>query len=143
MKKILPVAVLAALAGVNGTQAVNVNSDGLGQVLLYPFYTAEGSQDTYINLVNTTDEYKAVKVRILESMNSQEVLDFNLCLSPQDHWSAVITASEEGEGATIMSGDKSCTVPLAVSEGKVIHFRDFEYQDDSDKRPQQKNQIAA
>lgn len=132
MKKILPVAVLAALAGVNGTQAVNVNSDGLGQVLLYPFYTAEGGQDTYINLANTTDEFKAVKVRILESMNSQEVLDFNLYLSPHDHWSAVITADEDGEGATITTGDTSCTVPLAVSEGATIPFRDFEYQGDSE-----------
>jgi hypothetical protein len=38
MKKILPVVVLAALAGVNGAQAVHVDADGLGQVLLYPAY---------------------------------------------------------------------------------------------------------
>jgi len=119
------------MAGVNGAQAVHVNSDGLGQVLLYPYYTTTEGQDTYINLVNTTDDYKAVKVRILESLNSQEVLDFNLYLSPQDHWSAVITADTEGDGATLTSGDKSCTVPLAVSEGETIPFRNFEYVDDS------------
>lgn len=101
MKKILPVAVLAALAGANGAQAVHVNPDGLGQVLLYPFYTVEGGQDTYINLVNTTDATKAVKVRFRESLNSQEVLDFNLYLSPKDHWSAVVTADADGEGAVI------------------------------------------
>jgi hypothetical protein len=109
-KKLLPVAMAAALAGgVHNANAVFVNADGLGQVLLYPFYTTEGGQDTYINLVNTTNRVKAVKVRILEAMNSQEVLDFNLYLSPNDHWSAVILAS--GAGAAIRTADTSCTVP--------------------------------
>ena len=131
MKKILPVAVLAAMAGVNGAQAVYVDSDGLGQVLLYPYYTTTEGQDTYINLVNTTDRYKAVKVRILESMNSREVLDFNLYLSPWDHWSAVITADTDGPGATITSADTSCTVPNQISDGVTVPFRNFEYDDDS------------
>jgi len=130
MKKILPVAVLAALAGVNAAQAVHVNPDGTGQVLVFPFYTVESGQDTYINLVNTTEDYKAVKVRILESMNSQEVLDFNLYLSPQDHWSAVITADEAGGGA-IKSNDNSCTVPLAISNHQKVPFRKFQFTQDS------------
>ena len=131
MKKILPVAVLAAMAGVNGAQAVHVNSDGLGQVLLFPYYTTTGGQDTLINIANTTADYKAVKVRILESLNSREVLDFNLYLSPFDHWSAAIAADPDGVGAAITSGDNSCTVPLAVSNGDTIPFRNFEYDEDS------------
>jgi hypothetical protein len=127
MKKLLPLAVASALFGVNGAQAVHVNSDGLGQTLLYPFYTTEGGQDTLINVVNTTSEFKAVKVRILESMNSDEVLDFNLYLSPKDHWSAVITADPAGEGAVIRTGDNSCTVPNRLSNGETIPFRNFEY----------------
>jgi hypothetical protein len=131
MKKILPVAVMTALAGVNSAHAVHVNSDGLGQVLLYPFYTSEGGQDTYINVVNTTPNFKAVKVRILESMNSVEVLDFNLYMSPRDHWSAVITADPSGEGAMIVTADTSCTVPNALSNGTAIPFRNFQYADDT------------
>jgi len=131
MKKLLPLAVASALFGVNGAQAVHVNSDGLGQTLLYPFYTTEGGQDTLINVVNTTDEFKAVKVRILESMNSDEVLDFNLYLSPKDHWSAVITADTAGEGAVIRTGDNSCTVPNRLSNGETIPFRNFEYAGDT------------
>jgi hypothetical protein len=131
MKKILPVAVLAALTGVNAAQAVHVNPDGTGQVLVFPFYTVEGNQDTYINLVNTTDEFKAVKVRILESMNSQEVLDFNLYLSPNDHWSAVITTADAGGGAAIQSYDTSCTVPLPISNNEKINFRTFQFSQDS------------
>lgn len=138
MKKILPAAVVAAVAGVNGAQAVHVNPDGLGEVLLFPYYTIEGQQDTYINLVNTTDDFKAVKIRFLESMNSEEVLDFNIYLSPRDHWSAVITGGEEEGAAVMVSNDNTCTVPLAVSEGQEITFRTYQFDatDDSVKGPE-------
>lgn len=134
-KKLVSLAVLAGLtAGMGSAQAVYVNSDGLGQVLMYPFYSTEGGNDTYVAIANTTDTFKAVKVRILEAMDSQEVLDFNLYLSPRDHWSAVITAS--ANGATIQTGDTSCTVPNALAAtvvdgevvaGPAVEFRDLEY----------------
>lgn len=136
-KKILPLALAAATGLVASTaQAVFVNPQGHGQVLLYPYYTVEGGNETYINLVNTTDETKAVKVRILEAMNSQEVLDFNLYLSPQDHWSAVIYADPNGEGAVIKTADTSCTVPTALAAdavgetGAEVKFRNFTYSSD-------------
>jgi hypothetical protein len=70
-KKLVSMAVAAALVGgVGAAQAIHVNTDGLGQVLLYPFYSVEGGNDTYIQIVNTTDQTKAVKVRFLEAMNS-------------------------------------------------------------------------
>lgn len=136
-KKLLPLALAAAagLTGINSAQAVHVNPDGEGEVLIYPFYTVEGGQATLISVVNTTDKTKAVKVRFLEAMNSQEVLDFNLYLSPQDHWSAAITAT--ADGAQVQTADTSCTVPkvLAASEsgtaGPAIAFRNFEYQSDA------------
>lgn len=117
-KKLLPLAMLAGLAGAAGTaQAVHVNSDGLGEVLLYPFYTVEGGQDTYFSIVNTTDTVKAVKVRLLEAMNSAEVIDFNLYLSPHDHWAGVITADPNGVGAILKTFDESCTVPAIPTAG--------------------------
>lgn len=132
-RKLLPVAVAAGLTAAGSANAVYLNPEGHGQALIYPFYTVEGGQDTYINLVNTTNEYKAVKVRFVEGMNSREVLDFNLYLSPKDHWSAVVFA--DGEGASIRTADTSCTVPnsLAASEegvpGNIIPFRNFAYDD--------------
>lgn len=136
-KKILPLALAAAagLTGINSAQAVNVNSQGEGEVLIYPYYSVEGGQDTYISVVNTTDEYKAVKVRFLEAMNSQEVLDFNLYLSPQDHWSAVLV--DTASGTAIRTGDTSCTVPQSLAAtavgtaGPLVEFRNFEYQSDT------------
>tara|TARA_R110002110_G_scaffold245617_3_gene462007 strand:- start:54391 stop:55800 length:1410 start_codon:yes stop_codon:yes gene_type:complete len=133
-KNIISAAVAATLLGASAANAVFVNSEGHGQALIYPFYTVEGGHDTYINLVNTTDQAKAVKVRFVEAMNSQEVLDFNLYLSPQDHWSAVVFA--DGSGASIRTADTSCTVPGTLSAkvegvpGTVVPFRNFTYQTD-------------
>ena len=132
-KKLLSMAVVAAIgtAGVGGAQAVYVNNDGLGEVLIYPFYSVEGDQDTYITVVNTTDQVKAVKVRFLEGMNSQEVLDFNLYLSPRDHWSARVSEGSDG-GARLVTSDQSCTVPNIVDRaGSSVGFRPFQYSEDS------------
>ena len=112
----------AALAGltvvgaVGAAQAVNVNPDGLGQVLLYPYYTTRADNagntfSTLINVVNSTQTTKAVKVRFIEGKNSQEVLDFNLFLSPYDVWSGNIVPNLTTGGAKIVTDDTSCTLP--------------------------------
>lgn len=112
-KKILSLAVAASLSGVMAGAAhaaMHINDKGLGEALVYPFYSAQGGNDTYIHVVNTTDVTKAVKVRFIEAENSAEVLDFNLYLSPQDVWAAAITVTPEG-GAAVRTTDTSCTVP--------------------------------
>jgi hypothetical protein len=115
---------LAGSAGVlNTAQAVNVNPDGLGEVLIYPYYTVRNGNDTLLSVVNTTSQVKAVKVRFLEGKNSREVIDFNLYLSPHDVWTAALQNTDEG--ARLTTADKSCTVPAIPAEG--VEFRNFEY----------------
>ncbi|MBN9425507.1 MAG: hypothetical protein J0H09_03270 [Burkholderiales bacterium] len=128
MKKKLLVAAMAAGLGAVGTaHAVHVNHDGTGQVLLYPYYTVQNGFDTYVHVVNTTNRVKAVKVRFLEGKNSQEVLDFNLYLSPYDEWAA--TLSRSANGTIITSADTSCTAPALPAAG--VEFRNTEYRGDS------------
>jgi hypothetical protein len=114
----------AALAGlgvlgvVDSAQAVHINQDGLGQALVYPYYTARSTASgnayvTALSVVNTTASAKAVKVRFLEGKNSQEVLDFNLFLSQYDVWTAGIVAA--GAGAGIFTKDHSCVSPPTLS----------------------------
>ncbi len=133
-KKLLMTAMVAALGGVGTAQAVHVNSDGHGQVLLYPYYTVQNGFDSYINLVNTTNKVKAVKVRFLEGKNSQEVLDFNLYLSPHDEWSGVIVKTTAG-GAALKSNDTSCIAPkqLPAIDPAVTGelFRNYAYASDT------------
>ena len=113
----LTAAVLAGLAGAAGivgsAQAVNINPDGIGQVLIYPYYTTNGGNITTLSVVNTTADGKAVKVRFLEGENSQEVLDFNLYMSRYDVWTAVIF--DDAGTPTMATGDTTCTVPYIYS----------------------------
>jgi hypothetical protein len=122
-KNTLNTAVLASLAGVAGianiSNAVYVNADGTGQVLLYPYYTAQRDNQTLLSIVNTTTQGKAVKIRFLEGRNSREVLDFNLFLSPEDVWTAAVlsasalspTGSNAEVPAALGTFDQSCVVP--------------------------------
>ena len=98
-----------ALALTGAANAVYVNHDGLGQVLVYPYYTARDGVATLLSVVNTTNNAKIVKVRFLEGKNSQEVLDFNLFLSPFDVWTGGVTA--KSGGAYLTTSDTSCTNP--------------------------------
>lgn len=128
-KNSLTTAVVAGIAGVAGlanvATAVNINPDGLGQVLIYPYYTVNAGNATLLSVVNTTDETKAVKVRFLEALNSREVLDFNLYLSPFDVWTAAVTSSDETGAGILSTADTSCTVPTIPASG--VAFRNFAY----------------
>ena len=118
-RKNLTAAVLAGLAGAAGivgsAQAVNLNPDGLGQVLIYPYYTVNGGNQTVLSVVNTSEDAKAVKVRFLEGQNSREVLDFNLYMSAFDVWTAAIY--DDAGTPTLVTGDTSCTVPYLYEMG--------------------------
>lgn len=126
-RKTLTTALLAGLTGAVGvaniSNAVNINPDGLGQTLIYPYYTVRDGNDTLISVVNTTTEAKAVKVRFLEGENSREVLDFNLYLSKFDVWTAAVV--DDGEGGRMFTSDLTCTVPVIPAEG--VPFRTFAF----------------
>ncbi len=120
---------LAGIAGIAGTaQAVNLNPDGVGQVLIYPYYTSNGGNQTLLSVVNTTDQAKAVKVRFLEGYNSREVLDFNLYMSKYDVWVAAIAQPEvsTGDGKTFLYiPDSSCTVPYLYDPDVGMGVQEF------------------
>ena len=101
-KKSLHVALagLSTLGLAGAAEAVMVNPNGLGQVLIYPYYTVRNGYNlggvsaapfnTLLSIVNTTNSTKAVKVRFREGKASAEVLDFNVFLSPYDMWTAAV-----------------------------------------------------
>lgn len=140
-KKFLSTAVAAGLGlGLVGTaNAVYVNPEGTGDVLLYPIYNTEGDYNTNIHVVNTTDRAKAVKVRFLESKNSREVLDFNLYLSEKDEWTGSVVRT--ADGAMLVSNDESCTTPGNAALKSGVDFRTFEF--DGNKGPKDSDSSAA
>ena len=127
----LAIAGFAALGAAGTSQAVSVDANGLGQVLIYPYYTVRstangGSYQSLISVVNSTASAKAVKVRFLEGKNSREVLDFNLFLSAHDVWVGGVVQTADGAG--IFTPDKSCTMPQVSSDpNNPTPFVNFAY----------------
>lgn len=121
-------AMLLASSVCLSAQAVHLSENGIGQALLYPYYTARGGTVSVITVVNHTDRAKALKVRFIEGKASKEVLDFNLYLSAHDQWAVAIGAATSGVGAIIKTLDRSCTTPPIPVEGQA--FVDYAYRSD-------------
>jgi hypothetical protein len=116
------------LAAPPGAQAVYLNGDGIGQALIYPYYTAQSVDgnpfNTFVTVVNSSADAKALRVRFREARNGAPVLSFNLFLAPFDVWTGAVVPF--GGGARLLTTDFSCTDPpfadFAVSPAP---FRDF------------------
>lgn len=124
-KNKVAISVAVGILGVAGVmtsaQAVHVNPDGTGQVLLFPYYNARDGYVTNINIVNSTDQTKAVKIRFRESKSSQDVMDFNIYMSPEDVWTGSVKAVTNDKDETVGSistSDRTCTLPALVDCSK-------------------------
>jgi hypothetical protein len=103
---------LAMLAFAADANAVTLNPRGLGQVLIYPYYTVNAGFGTLLSVVNTTPNGKALKLRFHEGRNGRSVFDLNVYLSPFDVWVAqVYSSGDENSGASIATNDHSCVMP--------------------------------
>ncbi|MCU7886160.1 MAG: hypothetical protein KZQ82_18365, partial [Candidatus Thiodiazotropha sp. (ex Lucinoma annulata)] len=111
-----------ATAGVN---AAYVNTDGTGQVALLPYYNVNNNFITNINITNTTNLYKAVKVRFRESRISADVLDFNIYMSPFDVWNGTIRLNAGAGVANIITEDETCTFPGKALLQAGVDFRNI------------------
>ena len=125
-RAILCAAVSGALAISTDAAAVRIGADGLGEALIYPYYTVQSTDgnsfNTYLSVVNHTPDAKAVRVRFREGRMGAEVASFNLFLAPNDAWTGAIVPSEAG--ARLLTADVSCTDP-AFGSGAPPFFMDF------------------
>jgi len=109
----------AASAGVLGTvkTAADANNlvlseGGVGHMLLVPYYNVQNGNMTVLHVVNTdTVNGKAVKVRFRGAANSDDVMDFQVYMSPGDVWTAAVTADPATGVAQVQSADATCTIP--------------------------------
>ena len=116
-------AVLALAAGA-GARAVSLSPDGVGQALIYPYYTVRSSPQSgapynvLFSVVNGANHGKAVKLRMREARTGATVFEAIVFLSIRDVWTAAIIPY--GNGAAIVSTDHSCTIP-ALAPGLDGH----------------------
>lgn len=107
----------SAVAMPLAAKAVALNPRGLGQALVYPYYTVNKGQDTLVTIVNASDTGKAIAVRFNESYNGRTALQFMLYLSPRDSWTAVVSQAGDDGPARLRTSDASCTVPHVPAVG--------------------------
>jgi len=120
----LPLAGLDSL-GANSFAAANgsltdgldvyVNPDGLGDVLIYNYFNARNGLATYFDVVNTSSVPIRARVRFHEGANvaasstcnsgSWEILDFDICLTPNDMWTAYVKQKPGGTSGQVCSTD--------------------------------------
>ena len=122
---------MGLVATVGPAWGVSVNSQGLGQVLLYPYYTVRttsggGVYSTLFTVTNTTADIKVVRFRARESLNGREVASVNVYLGSYDSWTGAIAASAQG-GAVLTTNDASCVAPPLPGTPATLTFGNPNY----------------
>jgi len=104
----------AAMTNLDATNATATSlvpsENGIGHVLLVPYYSAQAGNSTLLNIVNTSTVGKVAKVRFRGAANSDDVFDFQVFMSPGDVYAVNISQNADGKAyATV--GDNTCTLP--------------------------------
>lgn len=124
-KNVLALSIAAMVGGLgfvgSASAALSVAESGTGHMLLVPYYNAQNGNMTVFHVVNTdADKGKAVKVRFRGASNSDDVLDFQVFMSPGDVWTAAVTQGSDGV-AQLVTADGTCTLP-AISKNVPVSF---------------------
>ncbi len=125
-KALCAAGLLSTLAlGVTHANTLQLSQEGAGEVLIFPYYTTRNGTLSFISLVNQTTSGKALRLRVRESFGGRSVAELNVFLSPKDVWTAALVPS--GEGAAIISNDKSCTFPALSGSTSGLVFSKENY----------------
>lgn len=94
---------------------------GVGHALVVPYFNAQNGNASVLHLTNTdTVNGKLVKIRFRSAANSDDLLDFQIFLSPGDVWTGAVSANGT-DGATLVTADNTCTVPH-LNKGEAVAF---------------------
>ena len=95
--------------------ALRFNPDGIGHILIFPYFSTQSGNATLLNIINTDElRGKAVKIRFRGASNADSIFNFQLFLSPGDVWAAHIGRAANGL-STLSTADRSCTLPSNVN----------------------------
>jgi len=112
--------------------AVYLSAQGVGQALLFPYYTVRSAGgnafNTYVSVTNTGDLPVVARVRFREGRNSRVVTEFNLYLYGRDMWTAALVP--DGAGTRLVTSDLSCTNPALPAGGLPFSTAAFASGDD-------------
>lgn len=120
---------LVSAVSVADANTLQLSQEGAGEVLIFPYYTTRNGTLSFISLVNQTTSGKALRLRVRESFGGRSVAELNVFLSPKDVWTAALVPS--GEGAAIISNDKSCTFPAISASASGLVFSKANFVNDT------------
>ena len=110
--------------GVTAATAMQVNTDGIGHMLVVPYFSTQNGNATLMTIMNTDMRNgKAVKVRFRGAGNSDDIFDFTLLMSPGDVWTASVSQQASSGLSVLTTTDKSCTLPFTVSGQTFVTAR--------------------
>ena len=135
-------AVIAAMAFAGATcavpaGAVMLSPNGVGQVLIYPYYTvrsAPGANAPYnslLSVVNGSTRGKAIKVRFREALAGAPVLELSVFMSIRDVWTLAVVPT--ADGANALTTDTTCTLsarPASAASPTTFTFDASSYATD-------------
>lgn len=108
--------------GMNSGSTPFVNPGGLGDGLYYGYFNVRGNLNLF-NIINTSST-DGVKVRVVfrEGKDSNEILDFSVCLSLGDVWTAYL--QDDGTAGHIYGGvdTDTMTAPDVTSAGQQFKY---------------------
>ena len=116
-------ALIAAIIAAPAAHAVYLNPDGLGQGLIFPYYTVQSAGgnafNTYVSIANRTSDSKVARLRFREGRNGKSVLELDVFLAPHDMWTAAVvpSATASSAPARLVTAAMSCTNPPLSSAG--------------------------
>ena len=111
----------AWMLSATNTRDLSVTQGGTGHSLVVPYFNAQNGNMTVLHVVNTDQDHgKLAKVRFRSAANSDDILDFQVFLSPGDVWTAAVTAGSDGV-AQLTTADGTCTLP-ALAKGVSQRF---------------------
>jgi hypothetical protein len=127
---------IAASLAILATQAhgMTLSSRGVGQVLIYPYYTVNDHQQTLFSLSNTTESGKALQVTFREAYDGRAVFAQEIYLGSNQSWSANVFALRDvgvsSDAVGIASADKACvqtmTNPATATTASGLTYRTFD-----------------
>jgi len=112
MHRVMQGLLLAAGFGVAASgHAVVLGARDQGQVLIFPYYTANAGNTTLITLANNSEQGRIVQLRVAEGDIGDTALVLNIYLAGRDSWSGAIGTTGARSGAFLLSDDASCLLP--------------------------------
>ncbi len=110
-----------------------VTTDGGGDTLLFPFYTTANGSTTSFSVSNTSSATIAAKVRFREQVNSEDVRDFIVVLSPDDKFDFWVAPDVNNGGKpAVFWNDNSCVVG---KRGPIDGVKTLPLVDEINRRP--------